>query len=243
MIGAVLARDGRVIHLGDPSDPSNCVWSITGTYDHAFGSFSINATLQSDPNGTPEVHCVSNSFTGFVDKPGCHNAHGTSADGIDMNWSKPCDIPTGEILRPAGQWPDGDPRYAATTFDWFQTLTPAEVNFSGRRVSEAFEQVAGSDSCWFDKSKYPNDVMIDDGVWLVDETNTYALDEVGYSVAGVKYYRSRNKAPCRMAIRQHMQIDCADGLYEFASHVLVISMTATTVSAAKDSSVQTTTWP
>ena len=66
---------------------------------------------------------------------------------------------------------------------------------------------------------------------------------VGYSVDAVSYFRSKKRAPCGMAIRQRMQIDCADGPRKYTSHDLVISMTTTTVSAAKDSSVQTATWP
>jgi hypothetical protein len=227
----------------------SCVWAIQGTYDRVFGSVSIAITVLSDPTGTPEVHCINNSFSGVVDKPGCNSAHGTTGDGVSLTWTKPCDIPDGETLRKFGQLPP-DGTYTDTTFMWLQTLissTDANADFSGRHVFETLEQVLASDTCYFPQSKYPQDALPGElgGSWWVDETNTYALDEVGYSVDAVRYYRSRGRTnpSCGQSWIQHMSIDCAENQPEYLSRAMSISMTATEVSASKGSSSQSTTWP
>jgi hypothetical protein len=128
-------------------------WPVTGTF-HADGTFSLTATNPSpgDPN------CIAGWFTvnGTVNAPNCDNMSGTFTNDIpdtgDVNWTKSCDVPTGETTASNG-WGDASPRGAYPTFALFSQTLQGSVNFGGHTVNETFP-TAGQDTCYIAGSPY-----------------------------------------------------------------------------------------
>jgi hypothetical protein len=209
-------------------------WPMQGTFT-GNGLFNARAT---NPTGGVGDNCAAAWFEieGSVDKPGCHTGSGTWVNSIasdSWNWSKPCEVPTGESTTPIG-WNSGEP----TIFRWLATLAPSSKNFDGRTVTES---VNTGDGCWFPGSIFaevtgspPNPATV--------SGNTYA-DDIGWVPAAVTYYRSQSRAPCSFSSVQQMRIDCLTSTPSFISNGLGGTVGTTTVSSSRAGQTQTRTWP
>jgi hypothetical protein len=94
------------------------------------------------------------------------------------------------------------------------------------------------DTCYFYDPNLPNNApmtSITGGSWTNGDNNTWGPDKVGYTAAGVAYYRANKKVPCGFTVYQQMQIQCADGnWYNYGNvNTLQGNITATTVTSKR----------
>uniref|UniRef100_Q01V67 Uncharacterized protein n=1 Tax=Solibacter usitatus (strain Ellin6076) TaxID=234267 RepID=Q01V67_SOLUE len=102
---------------------------------------------------------------------------------------------------------------------WDQTLTPANVNFRGRTVTEQNANNggggSGNDTCHFAGSAFGAFDRITGGNWTVGQiqgannaaNNIWGHDFVGWLRNAVVYYRNRGRAPCGTTFLQQMVIN------------------------------------
>lgn len=161
-----------------------------------------------------------------------------------------CIIPTGET----NAWNAWDGANA-TVGRWRGTLTPANVNFNGRSVTERDPGGGGPDSCHFAGSVYGAFTAITGGTWAVGAGNVWGDDFVGWFPAAVTYYRAQGRAPCGTSFPQRMEINCPAGDQAYQTNTLGCAMTAPipamgpnpavpgTVSSTRSGNTQTRNWP
>jgi hypothetical protein len=94
---------------------------------------------------------------------------------------------------------------------WNQTLTPGNVNFTGRTVTEQNGNAggggSGNDTCHFNGSAVGVFDRITGGTWTVAAANVWGEDYVGWLLNAVQYYRNRGRAPCGTNFQQQMVIN------------------------------------
>jgi hypothetical protein len=137
--------------------------------------------------------------------------------GITVNWTlsftftPDCDVPTGEVTAFA-DWDTADA--APTVGLWKQTLVSnTGASFAGLMVNEV-DAGSGVDTCWFRGSAVaPVTTLMGNGIpWNVQDDNTWAYDNVGWTPPPVTYYQLlAPRAPCGFTLHQQMQITCWDG--------------------------------
>lgn len=118
--------DGSGIIVACP----NPVFNVSGSFLGS-GNFSVVATNPAPPGN---ASCVPNfTYAGAINKPGCNTGNGTFTNFLgsgQWNWSKPCELPSGETTIATGFGLGTD----STVQRWRQTLLGG--NFSGRTVAE-----------------------------------------------------------------------------------------------------------
>ena len=137
------------------------------------------------------------------------------ATGINVNWTlsftftPDCDVPTGEVTAFAN-WNTQAP----TVGQWKQTLVSnTGASFAGLMINEV-DAGSGVDSCSFPNSSVdPVTTLMGNGIpWEVQDDNTWAYDNVGWTPGPVTYYQLlAPRAPCGFTLHQQMQITCWDG--------------------------------
>jgi len=149
-----------------------------------------------------------------------------------------CSKPTAEST--AGvDWNHLDP----TLYDYEQTLSPANVNFVGRQVTEQDHTGGGPDGCYFNGSAFDAYDKVTGGNWTVITGNKWHTDSVGYHSGAVSYYRNHGRAPCGTTFQQDMVIDCSSGAILYKTNTLSASITSTTVTSTRDGVSKSKTWP
>lgn len=171
---------------------------------------------------------------------------GAAAEAV----KKVCVVPTGET----NAWNAWDAANA-TVGRWRGTLTPANVNFNGRSVTERDPGGGGPDSCHFNGATYAAFTAITGGTWAVGAGNVWGDDFVGWFPAAVTYYRNQGRAPCGTTFPQRMEINCPNGDQAYQTNTLGCAMTAAipamngnpavpgTVSSTRSGNTQTKNWP
>ncbi|HUB33877.1 MAG TPA: hypothetical protein VMA31_12635 [Bryobacteraceae bacterium] len=197
-------------------------WPVTGTFTFGNGSFAITASNPS--GGGVNDPCPAAWFTvnGSVSGAGCDVVSYASFDNSlgyqgGVNWSKTCDVPTGEQSTFAS-WSGTQPYWA----NFSQSLS-GPVNFGGRTLNETFP-VGGSDSCYFLGSAIPPQLYPPNwGQWTVGfingitaSPNLWGYDAVGWTLDDVVYYREIRLQqglpfPCGFSWQQYMNISCSAG--------------------------------
>jgi hypothetical protein len=134
-------------------------------------------------------------------------------------------IPTGETTAFGGfdaAMTCGAGAACVTVGMWNQALTPANVNFNGRNVTErnpvANGGGSGNDSCHFNGSAVPTFDAITGGNWAVGANNAWGPDYVGWTLPAVTYYRNRGRAPCGTTLQQRMVIDTNAGTQAYGGN-------------------------
>jgi hypothetical protein len=146
-----------------------------------------------------------------------------------------CFIPTTETTAFQG-WDTAESQ--PTVGLWEQTVSDTNGDsFSGATVQEV-DAGGGVDTCYFYDPNLPNNApmtSITGGSWTNGDNNTWGPDKVGYTAAGVAYYRANKKVPCGFTVYQQMQIQCADGnWYNYGNvNTLQGNITATTVTSKR----------
>jgi hypothetical protein len=227
---------------------------VTSGHFNGGGSFSITVTNPSpgDPN------CIASWFTfsGTVSSAGCDRVTGDFVNDWgsgDDEWTKGCDVPTGEMTSSSG-WADFS-IYGAfpTVHRWRQTLSGA-VNFGGRNVNETFNP--GTDSCWISGSPYGYySTPPSWNTWPVGSvdgaaaTNQWGNDYVGWFPDAVNWYRT-NRPPngfpvlCGVTWSQRMNISCTTGGTVFyQGNFMAAQIDTSSVSSARSSESATRLWP
>lgn len=221
----------QVHHLGKACPVST--WPVAGQSDGG-GWFTARAT---NPTGGDETCVSAFTYNGYIQKPGCHTGGGLWTNDAGYigawEWSKPCEVPTGESNAPIA-WDSSDP----TVFIWEASLAPSSKNFDGRTVGES---VNTGDGCWFPGSIFA-EVTGTDGNDATVNANGYR-DNVGYVSAAVTYYRAQMRAPCSFSSVQRMRIDCATENRYFVTNALSGTIGVSTVSSSRAGQTQTRTWP
>jgi hypothetical protein len=132
--------------------------------------------------------------------------------GVTLAFGQPA-IPTGETTAWGGfdaGMTCGGGGNCVTVGMWNQALTPANVNFNGRTVTEQ-SPGAGNDTCHFNGSAVATFDAVTGGNWAVGANNAWGPDYVGWFLAAVTYYRNRGRAPCGTTFQQRMVIDVNAG--------------------------------
>lgn len=127
-------------------------------------------------------------------------------------------VPTGETTAFAGfdaMMTCGEGMDCITLGMWNQTLTPANVNFQGRTVTEENGNPggggSGNDTCHFAGSVFGRFDRITGGDWTVGAGNVWGVDFVGWLLPAVNYYRDKGRAPCGTTFQQRMVINMRVG--------------------------------
>lgn len=147
-----------------------------------------------------------------------------------------CVIPSGENT----SWIGWD---SPSTFGkWRGTLTPSNVDFSGRTVKEQ-DGAQGDDTCWWPQSQYPKQLSLTPGEdWVVHADNHWQADSIGWSPVCIIYYRNQGRAPCEVTRLQKMIIDCPSGWVEYKQNWLKTGFTRLNVFSERDGQRETKAW-
>ena len=203
--------------------PSNGGWSLSGGQSFVFGA-QVFAQIPGDATAPSQITL---------------QAAGQGGANAAVN-ARVCVVPTGETNAWVGWGAAGN---NTSVGRWNGNLTPANVNFNGRTVTERDPGGGGPDTCWFNGSNFAKFEAITGGTWAVGAANLWGEDNVGWFGTAVTYYRGQNRVPCGTTFPQRMVIDCPAGEQAYQTNTLGGSMTATQVSSTRSGTTQTRNWP
>ena len=167
----------------------------TGTLNLSTGEFSFTVQI-TGPTGINGVNAGVSSvaFHGMLSNS-CNYAYADSVytyeGGASVNsydeFTKPCDIPSGETSISTGSWQSVGPFGAA----WNQTLLPSSFNFGGRHVREDPDPLdpSGSEACSYQGSPFTQMTTVTGGEWDVDDLSSWGTDWIGPNPLAVTWYR------------------------------------------------------
>ena len=138
-------------------------------------------------------------------------------DAVNARWHTPDGkfnflfnfVPKVLIVRPASETTAFAGWDLSGTGQWRQTLHPPaddpNFNFSNDLVREANPGGGRPDTCWFKGSAFNPFTSITGGTWQPNDKNVWEFDHVGWFLTAVRYYRTKNRAPCGTSFPQQMQ--------------------------------------
>ena len=203
--------------------PANGGWTLNGGQSLVIGA-QVFAQIPSDATAPSTVTL---------------NATGQGG-AVAAAAARVCVIPTGETNAWVGWGAAGN---TTSVGRWNGTLTPANVNFTGRSVTERDPGGGGPDSCWFNGSNFAAFTALTGGTWAVGAANLWGEDNVGWFGTAVTYYRAQMRVPCSTSFPQRMVIDCPAGEERYQTNTLGCGMTATQVSSTRSGTTQNRVWP
>ena len=196
------------------------------------GSTTVAAQMPSVPVSQGQI-CTEGSL------PACQYFAATPVAPVTVT---PCPIPASEVSSPASN------PWCTTCIggEFMATLqnaggaAPPNNQYNGRTVTEAIADE--TDGCWFSGSAFaPASLPTPSPPWPVGPTSEYGADLIGMPVAWVRYYQGAMSSGlvkysgCSESDTQTMSIDtCGGPPTQYNSHFDAVSVTATSVSATRD---------
>jgi len=236
---------------------SSMNWTVTGTSQG--GTLNLRAGSPSpseDSCGNLAATTVTASNI-VVSGAGCDSASGADTDvfpdgygsqTFSVAWRSAASVPSGEVST-FDQWgPDGYGNQGL--FSGQLTTSTGNAEFSGRRVQESFP-VDFADGC---AQADPNSVVparhrpsgppYSQSTWNVLDNSTYTDDWVGYGPAVTRYYQNYVGSCILRVPQQQMSISSDnDQWLQYKVHALEYDVTATQVTAKRDSASKCETYP
>ena len=149
-------------------------------------------------------------------------------------------IPTDELTTSTGNWTNGGVHW------WRMFLLPSATSFYGRLLNEENASPA-LDTCHFENSEFAHAVGVtgeNDPPWVVQATNVWGDDGIGWFANAVVHYRNTGRAPCHFTGQQRMKINIPNApSVGYIVQAIEGGITPTTVWSARGSQIEIRPWP